>query len=83
MRLEGGTRSLTRQVRDRGLETLVVGRDGAAYSPDRWMQSATFRSGDQENLLIADNRTRHYQEGGRLTRYGLAWLAWGPRRRRG
>jgi hypothetical protein len=46
------------------------------------MQSATYRSGEQENLLIADNRTRHYQEGGRLTRYGLAWLAWGPRRRR-
>jgi hypothetical protein len=82
VRLEGGSGSLTRQVRERGLETLVVGRDGIGYPPERWMQSATFRSGDQENLLIGDNRTRHYQEGGRLTRYGLAWLAWGPRRRR-
>ena len=74
--LEGGSRSLTRQVRERGLETLVVGRDGVAYPPERWGASATFRSGDQRNLLLADNRTRHYQEGGRLTRLGLAWLAW-------
>jgi len=73
--LEGGRRSLTRQVRERGLETLVVGRDGA-YPPDRWRESATFRSGEQANLLLADNRTRHYQQGGGLTRRGLAWLAW-------
>jgi len=73
--LEGGGNSLTRQVRERGLETLVVGRDGS-YPPDRWRQSATFRSGGQANLLLADNRTRHYQEGGALVRRGLAWLAW-------
>jgi hypothetical protein len=74
--LEGGSRSLTRQVRERGLETLVVGRDGVAYPPDRWFESATFRSGGQANLLLADNRTRHYQEAGALTRRALAWLAW-------
>jgi hypothetical protein len=73
--LEGGGRSLTRQVRERGLEALVVGRDGA-YPPARWRQSATFRSGGQANLLLADNRTRHYQEAGPLVRRGLAWLAW-------
>ncbi len=73
--LEGGRRSLTRQVRERGLETLVVGRDGT-YPPQRWRESATFRSGEQANLLLADNRTRHYQEAGPLVRRGLAWLAW-------
>jgi hypothetical protein len=73
--LEGGSRSLTRQVRERGLETLVVGRDGF-YPPERWRESATFRSGEQANLLLADNRTRHYQEGGPVVRRGLAWLAW-------
>jgi hypothetical protein len=77
VRLEGGTRSLTRQVRERGLEAVVVGRDGVAHPPEQWRQSRTFRSGEQENLLVGDNRTRHYQDGGRLTRYGLAWLAWG------
>jgi hypothetical protein len=80
--LEGGTRSLTRQVRDRGLETLVVGRDGVGYPPERWMQSRTFRSGEQENLLVADNRTRHFQDGAWVTRFGLSWLAWGSRRSR-
>lgn len=74
--LEGGSRSLTRQVRERGLQTLVVGRDGVGYPPERWRQSRTFRSGEQENLMLGDNRTRHYQEGGRLTRAFLAWLAW-------
>jgi hypothetical protein len=75
--LEGGSNSLTRQVQARGLEAVVVGRDSVAYPPDRWRESATFRSGEQANLLVSDNRTRHYQEGGRLTRRGLAWLAWG------
>jgi hypothetical protein len=74
--LEGGTRGLTRQVRERGLTPLVVGCDGVGYPPERWRQSATFRSGGQRNLLLADNRTRHYQGAGPLTRRGLAWLAW-------
>jgi hypothetical protein len=74
--LEGGSRSLTRQVQERGLATVVVGRDGVAYPPERWRQSATFRAGEQANLLLADNRTRHYKEAGPLTRGGLAWLAW-------
>lgn len=73
--LEGGSGSLTRQVRERGLQTPVVGRDGT-YPPERWRESATFRSGGQSNLLLADNRTRHYQEAGPLARRGLAWLAW-------
>ncbi len=77
--LEGGSRSLTRQVRERGLEAMVVGRDGA-YPPQSWRRSRTFRVGEQENLLLSDNRTRHYQEAGRLTRAGLAWLAWQRRR---
>lgn len=73
--LEGGSSSLTRQVQERGLQALVVGRD-CAYPPERWREARTFRSGEQENLLVSDNRTRHYQEGGRLTRAGLTWLAW-------
>ncbi|HST69297.1 MAG TPA: hypothetical protein VLI94_06540 [Solirubrobacterales bacterium] len=73
--LEGGSRSITRQVQARGLQPLVVGRDGA-YPPERWREARTFRRGEQENLLVSDNRTRHYQGGGRLTRAGLTWLAW-------
>lgn len=77
VKLEGGTHGLTRQVFARGLNVMVVGRDGVAYSPERWPEARTFRIGRQANLLLADNRTRHYAEGGELTRRGLAWLAWG------
>lgn len=73
--LEGSKHSLTRQVRARGLQALVVGRDGS-YPPDRWREARTFRRGEQENLLVGDNRTRHYQEGNPVVRAGLRWLAW-------
>jgi hypothetical protein len=74
--LEGGSRSLTRQVRERGLETLVVGRDGA-YPPPRWRQSRTFRSGEQENLLIADNRTGEWEGASAGERAAMARRSWG------
>jgi hypothetical protein len=75
--IEGGKRSLTRQVWERGLEVLVVGRDGVAYPPERWRESATFRSGGQRNLLLADNRTRQYETADPALRERLAQMAWG------
>jgi hypothetical protein len=78
-RLENGRRSVTRQVQARGLEALVVGRDGDAYEKDRWYDSRTFRSGGQENLLVADNRTRQFAEADPAEQRRLAELAWGPR----
>ncbi len=59
---ESGRDGLTRQVEARGLATLVVGRDGEAFAPADWWRSGTYRSGDQHNLLIGDNRTRQYGE---------------------
>ncbi len=75
--LEGGRTSLSRQVADQGKRILVVGRDGRGYEPGDWPASRTFRSGGQENLLIADNRTRDYAEADVATRRRLAELAWG------
>ncbi|MGH2859113.1 MAG: hypothetical protein ACRDMJ_16685 [Solirubrobacteraceae bacterium] len=75
--LESGVESLTRQVGARGLETLVVGRDGVGYPSGRWRESATFRAGDQRNLLVADNRTRQYEQAGSRMRRRLERLAWG------
>ena len=60
--LESGRDGFTRQVWGRGLQTLVVGRDGRPYAPAEWHRSATFRSGAQANLLVADNRTRQWDE---------------------
>jgi hypothetical protein len=77
LRFESGRRGMTRQVLGRGLEALVVGRDGAGYKREQWPASRTFRSGEQENLLIADNRTDQYAEADAAFRAFLRDLAWG------
>jgi hypothetical protein len=76
-RLESGLRGITRQLLDAGLEARVVGRDGRGYPPAEWAHSGTFRSGDQANLLVADNRTRQYDDAGPARRAELARMAWG------
>lgn len=74
--LECGERGITRQVLQRGLRALVVGRDGRGYEPEQWRESATFRRDGQRNLLLADKRTRHYEAARPSTRRALEWLAW-------
>lgn len=74
---EMGADSMTRQVRARDLKALIVGRDGRAYEPEAWPASHTFRSGDQENLLVADKRTEMYASAEGLERDSLAWSTWG------
>jgi hypothetical protein len=75
--LESGRAGFTRQVWSRGLRTVVVGRDGEGYAPEQWHRSATFRSGDQANLLVADNRTRQWEAADHDLRARLSGLAWG------
>jgi hypothetical protein len=75
--LESGYRSITRQVHDLGLPVLVAAADGRTYGPDQWPSSGTFRSRDQENLLVADNATDGYARAGRLRRRRRRSQAWG------
>jgi hypothetical protein len=77
--LESGRRSLTRQVQRRGLRALVVARDGAVYDQDDWPASRTLWQGEQEGLMIADNQTRMYSNGGIDRRRLLSAFAWGRR----
>lgn len=77
-RLESGKNSISRQIGERGLQALVVGRDGEAYEEQRWSASRTFRSANQENALVADNRTDQYAQADTAERTRLARLAWGP-----
>jgi hypothetical protein len=77
--LESGNASITRQVQALGLRAVVVGRGGRGYERPDWHASRTFRSGAQENLLIADNRTRQYAEASPARRAELARFAWGDR----
>lgn len=58
---ESGPHSMMRRICERGLQVLVVGRNGRGYTPRWWPSSETFRRGVQANLLVADNQTRAYE----------------------
>jgi hypothetical protein len=75
--LESGHASITRRLRERGLRAVVVGRDGRAYDVEDWPESRTFRSGEQENLLIADKQTRDYERAAPRRRRRLCRDSWG------
>lgn len=75
--LESGPDSFTRQVLSRGLRPVVVGRDGRAYDIEQWPASATYRAGDQCNLLVADRRTRDWEQASLRLRRRLSRDAWG------
>lgn len=75
--LESGRESITRQVQARGLRALVVGRDGCSYDVGEWARSRTFREGEQDNLLVADNRTDDWQRASASLRRRLSRDAWG------
>ena len=75
--LESGRCGLTRQVLERDLDAVVVGRDGCAYLPERSRESATFRAGEQRNRLISDNRTRQYENADPAFRATLERMCWG------
>ncbi len=77
--LESGWASITRQVEDRGLRAVVVGLHGRTYDIPEWPSSNTFRSGEQESLLIADNQTRDYQSSSARRRRRLSRDSWGYR----
>jgi len=75
--LESGRQSFTRQIQRRGLRTLVVARDGSFFDRESWPAGRTFWQGDQEGLMIADNQTRSYANGGMNRRRLLSTFAWG------
>src|SRR4051794_36449264 len=80
--LESGRAGMTAQIRARGMQAVVVDRDGTAHAPERWPDSATFRAGGQAKLLVADNRTRQWDDAGEAERARLSRLAWGDDRGR-
>jgi hypothetical protein len=78
-KIEHGRQSMTQQFLKKGLEPLVVGRDGRAYGKEEWYESRTFFSGDQSNLLISDNMTRLYVGLDREERWRYVAFAWGEK----
>jgi hypothetical protein len=77
MRFESGKNNLTRQIQLSGLKALVIGRNGKAYEQESWFDSQTYKSGDQSNLLVADNRTDQYAMADSEARRAMTKTAWG------
>jgi hypothetical protein len=78
-KFENGKSSMTKQIMDMGLKVLVVGKDGKGYEKEEWYKSETFRQGNQNNLLIADNQTAIYSMADTETKRILSHRTWGDR----
>ncbi len=76
-RVENGNNNITKQIVGFGFKALVVGKDGVGYEQKLWPTSGTFRQGNQENLLVADNQTRRYTDATSQERNFLSQRAWG------
>jgi hypothetical protein len=74
---ESGRQGMTAKLLAQGLRVVIVGRDGHAYAPEEWQESATFRLDEQRNLLIGDNRTGDFDKASAEERALLSALAWG------
>lgn len=74
---EAGEQSMTRRIMGMGLNPVVIDKNGNAWPVEQWPFSKTFRSGAQEGLLIADNRTHDYAVSKDKRRRWLSDLAWG------
>ena len=73
---ESGLDSLTAQVRREGLAALVVTKDGQGYDVADWWRSGTFRQGNEEKLILTDNRSREFLDmspGERVTHIRITW----------
>ena len=73
---ENSRRSMTCQIRARGLRPLIVGKDGIGYEIEQWPRSNTFRLGNQANLLMTDNRTEEYANATPDAKRALSEAAW-------
>ncbi|MBR0688870.1 hypothetical protein JQ594_23300 [Bradyrhizobium manausense] len=73
---ESGRRSMTKQILTQGLQPVVIDRQGRVYRIPEWRSSSTFRAGEQENLIVADNRTVNFSEAGPAHRQYLEKLSW-------
>jgi len=77
---ESGPQSLTAHFLQSGRPVHVIGRDGMRYPPEDWAGSRTFRSGNQENLVVSDNQTRRFQRMGTRRRRRFAHDVWGNKK---
>ncbi|MEM7189255.1 MAG: hypothetical protein AAF439_06560 [Pseudomonadota bacterium] len=75
-RFEAGPNSLTQQILKRDQDVHMIAASGPV-APENWASVSGFRTGDQRELLISDNRSRAYDAASNKKRRRLAKLAWG------
>ena len=75
--VEGGHKSLTRQIEALGLRALLAGADQQVYDVPDWARSGVFWQRGQENVLLEDNQTRTYRDADLDLRTYFATFAWG------
>ena len=74
---ESGANSLTTRLRRKGLSAVIVGKNAVGYDVADWPQSATFRLGQQQNLLLHDNQTRAFVDMSDEERALHVRMSWG------
>lgn len=75
--VEAGPNSITAQIRKVGLRPMLIDRDGTVFQIEDWPKSRTFRLGEQEGLLVADNQTDHFMSLSKPRRKHIVGEAWG------
>ena len=61
VRFESGSNSLSQSIARSGGHVAMVGRSGQVVPPGDWPESRIYYASDQEELLVADNRSHGYQ----------------------
>jgi hypothetical protein len=74
--VESGLHSISRQMGKLGLATLVANSSGDVFEHHSWPKSKTYRSGDQEKLIVSDNQTENYKLADCSERSRLSRIAW-------
>lgn len=78
--LESGFKSLSNYLKNKNLKILVCGKNSESYSTSSWPISNTFRSVNQENLIIADRQCRIYFNSSDFSKRVLSFKSWGDRK---
>lgn len=80
VKFESGVNGLSQSVLRSGGRIAMVGRSGQVVPPESWPESRIYYSGDQEELLVADNRSHEYQIAKPRSRLRRSMAAWGAGR---
>jgi hypothetical protein len=78
-KLESGRNGFSSYLLAKGLRLFVTGVDGKVYEWRQWVNSFTFRTHEQQNLLVGDNQTNDYQTSAANRKAYLEFMTWGNR----